>query len=99
MACRFCGGGDEWIKNCIWREDRASGWEWWHRSFRCCDLCYASRRDKLMIVPGPFVVTARCVRCGTYGNPRDFENVHPAGRKDCYGGLCGECAELARHSF
>jgi hypothetical protein len=40
---------------------------------RVCDLCYGDRESGLILVPGDWVVTARCDRCGTYGNPRRLE--------------------------
>lgn len=46
-----------------------------------------------MIVPGEWVVTARCDSCGVYGNPREFSEAEPGGRKDAYWGRCGACAE------
>ena len=92
MTCALCGGGDRWIKNCIKVEDRAPGWDWWPRSFRCCDPCYESRRPELLIVPGPFSVTAKCTRCGVFGNPRDFTDLRSAYWKEAYGGTCTMCA-------
>ncbi len=47
-----------------------------------------------MIVPGEGVVSARCESCGRYGNPREFEEVEPGGRKDTYSGTCGVCAAV-----
>jgi hypothetical protein len=46
-----------------------------------------------VIVPGDDVVTARCDRCGCYGNPREFAEVRPGGRKDAYAGTCQTCTE------
>jgi hypothetical protein len=56
-----------------------------------CDPCWEELR--LVIVAGDTVVTARCDRCGRYGNPREFRELHPGGRKDAYGGICNSCAE------
>src|SRR5215211_3921049 len=84
MACHFCGGGDRWIKTCR-TED---GYR-----VRVCDPCYGARAAYLMIVPGDWIITAGCDSCGTYGNPRDFEDASPGGRKGVYSGTCGECAK------
>ena len=83
MGCHFCGGGDQWIKTC-----RAPG----GARLRVCDLCWEAGQLALMIVPGDRVVTARCDGCGIYGNPRDFPQVRPGGRKNAYAGTCGACA-------
>ncbi len=83
MGCTYCGGGDQWIKTCL----APDGFR-----LRVCDPCYETRASELVIVPGDHVVTARCDRCGHYGNPREFVEVHPGGRKDAYSGTCGACA-------
>jgi hypothetical protein len=46
-----------------------------------------------VIVPGEYVVTARCDSCGVYANPREFAEAEPGGRKDAYSGTCEICAE------
>jgi hypothetical protein len=46
-----------------------------------------------VIVPGEWVVTARCVSCGCYGNPREFADAESGGRKDASSGTCETCAE------
>ncbi len=83
MGCRFCGGGDAWIKTC--RAPDGS-------RVRVCDPCWEPRKTELVIVPGDRVVTARCDRCGAYGNPRDFPQIHPGGRHGAFSGTCGVCA-------
>jgi hypothetical protein len=83
MPCVFCGGGDRWIKTCLTSDGFC---------IRVCDPCWEIRASELVIVPGDDVVTARCDRCGTYGNPREFAEARPGGRKDAYSGTCGTCA-------
>jgi hypothetical protein len=58
-----------------------------------CDPCCEEHACELTIVPGDWVVTARCGECGTYGNPREFSEVNLGGRKGTYSGTCGACAE------
>ncbi len=82
MSCAFCGEGDRWIKTCLASDGSR---------IRVCDPCWEALR--LVIVPGDHVVTARCERCGRYGNPREFAVARPGGRKDAYLGICGACAE------
>jgi hypothetical protein len=84
MSCELCGGGDRWIKT------RRTPY-----GFRLlvCDLCYEEHASVLVIVPGEWVVTARCVSCGCYGNPREFADAESGGRKDAYSGTCETCAE------
>jgi hypothetical protein len=84
MSCELCGGGDMWIKNCLTLE-----------GFRVlvCDECYGEHASVLVIVSGDRVVMARCDHCWRYGNPREFVEVTPGGRKDAYSGTCGACAE------
>ncbi len=84
MGCAFCGGGDRWIKTCLASDGSL---------FRVCDPCYTPRACKLVIVPGDAVVTARCNLCGGYGNPREFAEANPGGRKDAYSGRCTTCAK------
>src|SRR5918998_857198 len=62
------------------------------------ELCAFDRRQNeiasvLAIVPGDRTVTARCDSCWRYGNPRDFVEVSPGGRKNAYSGTCGACTE------
>jgi hypothetical protein len=92
MACAFCGGGDKWIKTCLTADDSR---------IRVCDPCYEASVSELVIVPGAWIVTARCDRCGVYGNPREFVDAEPGGRKDAYSGTCAACAneEVARTDF
>ncbi len=57
-----------------------------------CDACWeehASEFDRA----GDWIVTARCDRCGTYGNPREFSEVALGGRKGAYSGMCQACAK------
>jgi hypothetical protein len=37
------------------------------------------------------VVMARCDHCWRYGNPREFVEISPGGRKNAYSGTCAEC--------
>jgi hypothetical protein len=57
-----------------------------------CDECYEEHASALVIVPGDTTVTARCDSCWRYGNPREFVEVSPGGRKNTYSGTCAECA-------
>ncbi len=84
MGCVLCGGGDRWIKTCLTP---------YETRLRLCDLCYEEHASELVIVPGDSVVTARCDRCWSYGNPREFAESSPGGRKNAYSGICGACAE------
>ncbi len=84
MCCRFCGGGDRWIKTCRTTDGSR---------IRVCDPCWEDRKVGLVIVPGDRVVTARCDWCGVYGNPREFAEHRPGGRHGAYSGTCGACAE------
>ncbi len=82
--CAFCGGGDRWIKTCRTRDGSR---------LRVCDPCWEARRKAgLVIVPGDHLVTARCDRCGGYGNPRDFSGLRASGRRGAYSGTCAACA-------
>jgi hypothetical protein len=83
MSCELCGGGDAWIKTCRTTEGSR---------LLVCDPCYEENSSDLVIVPGDAVVTARCDLCWRYGNPRDFVEVTPGGRKNAYAGTCGACA-------
>jgi hypothetical protein len=83
MACDLCGGGDRWIKTCL--APRGT-------RLLVCDDCYADRASELVIIPGDWVVIARCERCGIYGNPREFSDVVLGGRHGALSGTCGECA-------
>ena len=82
MSCELCGGGARWTKTCI----TPSG-----SRLLICDLCYEEQASVLVIVPGEWVVTARSDSCGVYGNPREFHEAEPGGRKDAYSGTCGTC--------
>jgi hypothetical protein len=44
-------------------------------------------------VPGDRVVMARCDHCWRYGNPREFAEVSPGGRKNAYSGICPQCTD------
>jgi hypothetical protein len=61
-------------------------------SLLVCDPCYAENAPVLVIVPGDRVVMARCDQCWRYGNPREFVQVRPGGRKNAYSGMCTACA-------
>jgi hypothetical protein len=82
MSCELCGGGDRWIKTCR----TPYGF-----SLLACDPCHEELASVLVIVPGEWVVTIRCDSCGVYGNPREFAEAEPGGRKDAYSGMCGAC--------
>jgi hypothetical protein len=83
MSCELCGGGDMWIKMCRTTEGSR---------LLVCDPCYEEHASVLVIVPGDRTVTARCDSCWSYGNPRDFVEISPGGRKNAYSGTCAECA-------
>src|SRR5918995_5591086 len=83
MPCELCGRGDMWIKTCLTPEGSR---------ILICDPCYEEHASVLVIVPGDRVVMARCDSCWRYGNPRDFVEVSPGGRKNAYSGTCAECA-------
>jgi hypothetical protein len=83
MSCELCGGGDEWIKTCRTTEGSR---------LLVCDPCFEEHASVLVIVPGDKVVMARCDSCWRYGNPREFVEVRPGGRKNAYSGTCAECA-------
>ncbi len=59
---------------------------------RVCDPCWEARRSELVIVPGDHLVTARCDRCGAYGNPRDYSSLRAGGRHGAFSGTCPACA-------
>lgn len=84
MSCELCGGGDEWIKTCLTTEGSR---------LLVCDECYEEHAPVLVIVPGDRVVMARCDSCWCYGNPREFAEVRPGGRKNANSGTCAECAD------
>jgi hypothetical protein len=84
MSCELCGGGDEWIKTCLTTEGSR---------LLVCDPCYEEHSSVLVIVPGDRVVMARCDYCWCYGNPREFVEVRPGGRKNAYSGTCAQCEE------
>jgi hypothetical protein len=83
MSCELCGGGDMWIKTCRTPEGSR---------LLVCDPCYVENASVLVIVPGDRVVMARCDSCWRYGNPREFVEARPGGRKNDYSGTCAECA-------
>jgi hypothetical protein len=83
MSCELCDGGDRWIKTCLTPEGSR---------LLVCDDCYEGHASGLVIVPGDWVVTARCDSCGVYGNPREFVNISLGGRHNSYTGTCGACA-------
>jgi hypothetical protein len=83
MLCELCGGVDMWIKTCRTPEGSR---------LLVCDECYEENATVLVIVPGDRVVMARCDHCWRYGNPREFLEVRPGGRKNAYSGTCAECA-------
>jgi hypothetical protein len=63
---------------------------------RVCNPCYGARASERVILPGDWIVTSRCDQCGTYGNPRDFEDANPGGWKGVYSGTCGACSKEGR---
>ena len=83
MSCELCGGGDMWIKTCLTTEGSR---------LLVCDECYEEHAAALVIVPGDRTVMARCDSCWRYGNPREFVEVSPGGRKNAYSGTCAGCA-------
>ena len=83
MWCAFCGGGDKWIKACRAKDATR---------VRLCDPCYEALSRWFVIVPGDWVAVARCDLCWRYGNPRDFRDASPGGRKGAYSGTCKACA-------
>jgi hypothetical protein len=87
MPCELCGGGDIWIKTCRTPEGSR---------LLVCDTCYGENSSVLVIVPGDSTVTARCDHCWCYGNPREFAEIRPGGRKNAYSGTCETCAEQIR---
>ncbi len=87
MSCELCGGGDWWIKTYLTP---------YGSRLVVCDDCYGEHHSVLTIVLGDRVVAARCDSCWRYGNPRDFVEVSPGGRKDAYSGTRGECAGVER---
>lgn len=84
MGCYFCGGGDMWIKTCRTLDGPR---------IRVCDPCYEIRASELVVVPGDWVVAARCDLCWSYGKPRDFEVANPGGRKGVFSGICPGCMQ------
>jgi hypothetical protein len=72
-----------WIKTCTISE---------RSRLLVCDPCYEENSSVLVIVPGDRTVTARCDHCWRYGNPREFVEARPGGRKNAYSGTCLECA-------
>jgi len=82
MHCYFCGGGDKWTKTCR----TPDGYR-----IRACDPCYEARATELVIVPGDWIVTARCDSCGRYANPREFCEISFGGRHGAFSGTCRVC--------
>jgi hypothetical protein len=72
-----------WIKTCLTPE---------RSRLLICDPCYEESSSVLVIVPGERVVMARCDSCWRYGNPREFAEVRPGGRKNACSGTCETCA-------
>jgi hypothetical protein len=72
--------GDRWAKTCL----TPSG-----SRIRVRDPCYGSRTFQLVIVPGDWVVAARCDSCGRYGNAREFSEVSLGGHKGASRGRAG----------
>jgi hypothetical protein len=85
MPCVFCGEGDKWIKTCGTKDGSC---------IRVCDPCWEVLGPWMVIVPGDWVVMARCDGCGGYFNPRDMVQVTPGGRYNAYAGRCGACAKV-----
>lgn len=82
MNCAFCGG-NKWIKASPARDGAR---------LRLSDPCYEVLKEWFLIVPGDWMVAARCDSCGRYGNPREFFGVSLGGRKGAYSETCGPCA-------
>ena len=82
MGCELCRVGDEWLKTCRITEGSR---------LLVCDGCHEEHATALVIVPGDRTVTARCDHCWRYGNPREFAEVRPGGRKNAYSGICAAC--------
>ena len=76
-----------WIKTCLARDGSR---------LLLCDPCYEVLVQWFVVVSGDWVVAARCDSCWSYGNPREFQNAQPGGRKDTYSGLCRDCAKERR---
>lgn len=85
MSCAFCGGGDRWIKTCRTRDGSR---------IRVCDPCWQVLSPWLIIVPGNYVVTARCDGCGAYFSPREMAEFSSGGRYNAYSGTCRACAKI-----
>jgi hypothetical protein len=75
MPCELCGKEAMWIKTCLTTEGSR---------LLACDPCYEENASILVIVPGDITVTARCDHCWRYGNPREFAEISPGGRKNAY---------------
>ena len=82
--CALCSEGDGWLKTVRDGEGDV---------FPICDPCWEADRSGLVIVPGLFTVTAKCIRCGCFGNPRYFSDLRPSYWKEAYGGTCRGCEE------
>ena len=85
MPCAFCGEGDRWIKTCLTRDGLIC----------VCDPCWGGLSPWLTMVPGDWVVTARCDGCGAYYNPREMAEFSPGGRYNACSGTCGACAKVS----
>ena len=83
MSCELCGGGDSGSRPAAPLRGPAC-WS--------AIACYEENASVLVIVPGDRVVMARCDHCWRYGNPRDFVEISPGGRKNAYSGTCAACA-------
>ncbi len=88
MRCSHCGHEEVALKTCRWRSS-----EWW-QTFTICDRCYAPLADRLWVRAGPFTVTSRCERCGSFCHPRDLVESRPGGhgKRDLVStGVCVSC--------
>jgi hypothetical protein len=86
MPCAFCGEGDKWIKTCR----TSDGFR-----IRVCDPCWEALSPWLVLVPGRWVATARCDRCGSYFSLREMVQFSPGGRYNAYAGRCETCAMIS----
>ena len=87
--CHLCGGGDRWIKTCRAHDGSR---------VRVCDPCWEARKAGLVIILGDHLVSARCDRCGAYGNPRGFSRLRAGGRHGAFAGTCPACTQYAREA-
>jgi hypothetical protein len=84
MPCAFCGEGDRWIKTCRTPDGL----------IRVCDSCWEALSPWLVVVPGDWVVTARCDGCRAYFNPREMAEFSPGGRYNAYSWTGEACAKV-----